>query len=139
MVILCLLFSGTNGNINILPDGSGEVLLKADPSSNLGAVTKQYVDAIASGFRVKEPVKVKSTSALTVSSAAQVLTNSSNGAITGFTSDFDGISLSLNNRVLIASQTNAVENGLYYVSDAGSASTPWKLTRTTDADGTPRQ
>lgn len=38
----------TNGNISLLPDGSGEALVKADPVSNLGIATKQYVDAKAS-------------------------------------------------------------------------------------------
>jgi len=36
--------SGTNSDISLLPDGSGEVLLNADPVSNLAAATKQYVD-----------------------------------------------------------------------------------------------
>jgi len=36
------------GNISILPNGNGLVLLKADPSSALGAATKQYVDGVAS-------------------------------------------------------------------------------------------
>jgi hypothetical protein len=36
-----------NGNINIIPDGTGEVLLNANPSSNLGASTKQYTDTKA--------------------------------------------------------------------------------------------
>lgn len=38
-----------NGDINIIPDGSGEVLLNANPTSALGAATKQYVDAVAGG------------------------------------------------------------------------------------------
>ena len=39
----------TSSNINIFPDGSGEVLLKNNPVSALGAATKQYVDAVAGG------------------------------------------------------------------------------------------
>lgn len=38
-----------NGDINILPDGTGEVLLKSDPVSALGAATKAYVDASVGG------------------------------------------------------------------------------------------
>jgi len=34
----------TNANINIVPNGSGQILLKADPVSALGAATKEYVD-----------------------------------------------------------------------------------------------
>lgn len=33
-----------NTDIQLLPDGKGQVLLKGDPVSSLGAVTKQYVD-----------------------------------------------------------------------------------------------
>lgn len=33
-----------NGNINLLPNGIGEVLLKSDPTSSLAAATKHYVD-----------------------------------------------------------------------------------------------
>lgn len=41
--------STPNTDINIIPDGSGEVLLKSDPVSALGAATKQYVDFVATG------------------------------------------------------------------------------------------
>jgi hypothetical protein len=37
----------TDGNISIIPNGTGEVLLKANPSSDLGASTKQYTDTKA--------------------------------------------------------------------------------------------
>ncbi len=37
-------------------------------------------------------------------------------------------------RVLIYSQTNAAQNGVYTVTDVGSGSTNWVLTRATDAD-----
>lgn len=39
-----------DGDINILPNGLGEVLLKSDPVSALGAATKQYADAKKSIF-----------------------------------------------------------------------------------------
>ncbi len=46
----------------------------------------------------------------------------------------DGISPALSDRVLVKDQTNPYENGVYTVSDVGSGSTPWILTRTTDFD-----
>jgi hypothetical protein len=46
----------------------------------------------------------------------------------------DTITLGVTNRVLVASQTNAFENGVYTVTDTGSISTNWELTRATDAD-----
>ena len=42
--------------------------------------------------------------------------------------------MSLNDRVLIYEQTNGYENGVYTVTNVGSASTNWVLTRATDAD-----
>lgn len=41
--------STPNTDINIIPDGTGEVLLKSDPVSVLGAATKQYVDFVVGG------------------------------------------------------------------------------------------
>jgi len=46
----------------------------------------------------------------------------------------DDVALSLNDRVLIYEQTNGYENGVYTVTNVGSASTNWVLTRATDAD-----
>jgi len=46
----------------------------------------------------------------------------------------DGVTLSVNDRVLIYNQTNAYENGIYTVTNTGSASTNWVMTRATDAD-----
>ena len=39
--------TNTDGNINILPNGNGEVLLNANPLSDLGVSTKQYTDTKA--------------------------------------------------------------------------------------------
>lgn len=41
--------TNTNGNISILPNGTGQVLVNADPIVNLGVATKQYVDTTISG------------------------------------------------------------------------------------------
>jgi hypothetical protein len=45
-----------------------------------------------------------------------------------------GVTLSTNDRVLIYEQTDATQNGVYTVTDTGSASTNWVLTRSTDTD-----
>ena len=44
----------------------------------------------------------------------------------------DNITVSNGNRVLVLSQTNGYENGVYTVTDVGSVSTAWVLTRATD-------
>jgi hypothetical protein len=46
----------------------------------------------------------------------------------------DGINLSNTNRVLVYTQTNAYENGVYVVSDAGNSTAAWVLTRASDFD-----
>lgn len=127
----------TNGNINILPNGTGEVLLKADPVSNLGAVTKQYVDGIASGLDIKESVRVKTDAALptyTQSGTGVGATLTATG--TGSFPSVDGVTISLNDRILVCGlgTTSDVHNGIYTLTDAGSGSGSWVLTRATDAD-----
>jgi hypothetical protein len=46
----------------------------------------------------------------------------------------DSVSLSVGNRVLVYVQTNAFENGIYDVTDVGSGSTNWILTRSANED-----
>jgi hypothetical protein len=45
----------------------------------------------------------------------------------------DGVTLSATNRVMVRLQTNGAENGVYVVTDVGSGSTNWVLTRADDA------
>ncbi len=46
----------------------------------------------------------------------------------------DGVTMVLNDRVLVYEQADATQNGVYTVTDIGSASTNWVLTRSTDTD-----
>ena len=46
----------------------------------------------------------------------------------------DTVPLSVNDRVLVRSQTNAFENGVYVVSNVGNVTTNWILTRASDGD-----
>ena len=46
----------------------------------------------------------------------------------------DGITLSVSDRVMVRLQTNGFENGVYVVTNVGSGSTNWVLTRSTDAN-----
>lgn len=47
----------------------------------------------------------------------------------------DGVVVSLNDRILVAFQTDPIENGVYSVTVVGDSGTPWVLTRVTDYDG----
>jgi len=46
----------------------------------------------------------------------------------------DGVTMTGGERVLIYNQTNAFENGVYVVTDEGSVSSPWILTRSSDTN-----
>jgi len=116
---------------------SGTVTLNADPASALQAATKQYVDNIAAaGLHYHAPVRVEQEGNLTVTydngtaGVGATLTNAGTQAALVI----DGVTMSTSDRVLIYEQTDATQNGVYTVTDVGSASTNWVLTRATDAD-----
>src|SRR5690349_13481786 len=44
----------------------------------------------------------------------------------------DGVNPILGDRILVAGQTAAEQNGVYFVSEVGSATVPWVLTRSPD-------
>ena len=46
----------------------------------------------------------------------------------------DGVTLSVSDRVLVYTQTNAIQNGVYVVTSVGSGATNWILTRSSDTD-----
>lgn len=100
-----------------------------DPTNAQDAATKNYVDAARAGLSVKDPVRVATTVNLSATYASNILTASANGSIS-----IDGVTLALNDRVLVKNQTTATQNGIYYVTQLGDASNPWKLTRTNDAN-----
>mgnify|MGYP006275424413 CR=1 FL=1 len=85
---------------------------------------------------VKLPVIVATTSNLDAtynngtSGVGATLTNAGTQAVLVI----DGVTLSVGQRVLVPYQTSQVQNGVYTVTNAGSASTNWVLTRATDYD-----
>jgi hypothetical protein len=116
---------------------TGNLILNADPSANLQAATKQYVDTIAAaGLHYHDPVRVESPIALTVTynngtaGVGATLTNAGTQAALVV----DGVTLDVADRVLIYVQADATQNGVYTVTDVGSGSTNWVMTRATDAD-----
>tara|TARA_R110002096_G_scaffold352822_1_gene545968 strand:- start:210 stop:1892 length:1683 start_codon:yes stop_codon:yes gene_type:complete len=118
-------------------DNSGDLLLTQDPTSNLQAATKQYVDTIAAaGIHYHQPVRCETTANLNAtynngaSGVGATLTNAGTQAALVL----DGVSVSATNRVMVQDQTTKPYNGVYTVTTVGSASTNWVLTRATDAD-----
>lgn len=86
-------------------------------------------------FYYKNIVSVATTSALNATynngtdGVGATLTSNVNGAIV-----VDSNTLSVGDRVLAKSQSPTYENGIYTVTDAGSVSTPYILTRAVDYD-----
>ena len=113
--------SGANANIYLLPKGTGTVDVSskritnvATPTDGYDAVNKSYADALVSGLDVKNSVRVISKSNITLSG----------------TQTIDGVAVVADDRVLVAGQTTASENGIYDVK-AGA----W--VRSADADNSP--
>jgi len=118
---------------------TGALTLSGAPTTDLHAATKLYVDNVTAGINFHESVHAASTSSLSV-----VYNNGTSGVGATLTADtnrafavLDGESVSLNQRVLIKDQTDSKQNGIYTLTTVGSGSTPWVLTRATDADNNP--
>lgn len=134
----------TNGNIVLNPDGTGvidastsRIINVTNPTDAQDAATKQYVDTIASAsLHYHDPVRVESPIALNATydngtaGVGATLTNAGTQAALVI----DGVTVSTNDRVLIYQQANTAHNGIYTVTDTGSVSTNWVLTRATDTD-----
>lgn len=123
---------------------AGTIVIEGAAYSNAANITalnqlatKAYVDnATAAGLHIHEPVEVATTGNLVaiydngVNGVGATLTNNA----TQETVIIDNVTLSANNRVLVWQQSNAVQNGVYVVTDTGSNATNWVLTRSDDAD-----
>lgn len=115
---------------------TGALILNADPATALGAATKQYVDNVAVVSEIKASVICASTVALTALYANGALgvgaTLTNNAAQAAFSTD--GISPTINSRVLIKNQASTFQNGIYTLTTVGTGATNWVLTRATDYD-----
>jgi len=112
---------------------TGKITLDGDPSSALHATTKQYVDNTASGIVAKPQVlgattvNIDATYNNGTAGVGATLTHNTNGE---FPSSAGGASgWAVGKGILVKNQTNKAQNGRYYISNMGSASTPYVLTR----------
>jgi len=118
---------------------TGHLTLSGAPESALHAATKSYVDNIATGLNFHPAVHFATSTNITTDysngtdGVGATLTAMSNGAI----GTIDGHQAVLNDRVLVKAQTDAKQNGIYYVSNAGGSSSKWVLTRALDSDNSP--
>jgi hypothetical protein len=107
------------------------------PAASTDIVNKTYVDTlVSSGVHFHTPVRVESPTPLTVTynngtaGVGATLTN----AGTQVALSIDGVALSVSDRVLVYTQANATQNGVYVVTSVGSGSTNWVMTRSDDTD-----
>ena len=114
--------------------------ITTNAASATDITNKTYVDGLFStGISYHDPVLVEEDVAL---DAVYVQPNgASNGVGATLTNNaanaaliVDGVSVSNTARILVYAQSNAVQNGVYTVTNPGNASAQWVLTRATDAD-----
>ena len=101
----------------------------AEPINSSDLATRGFVESVAQGLDVKEAVKVATVGGLagTYATGGQTLTANSNGAI-----QVDGVTLSAADRVLLRSQADGTQNGVFTVTTVGDGSNPFVLTRALD-------
>ena len=106
------------------------------PVNNTDIVNKQYADAIASGIHFHEAVSLATTTALPAntynngtSGVGATLTATANGALS-----VDSTLTVVTERILVKNEVAGANNGVYTVTQVGSAGTPYILTRATDFD-----
>ena len=80
---------------------TGALILSGAPAEDLQAATKAYVDSVVQGLDIKESVRCASVENITLSGVQTI----------------DGVALAVGDRVLVKSQTNAAENGIYVVAE----------------------
>lgn len=122
-----------SGTLNM---GSNYITDVLDPVNAQDAATKAYVDSVATGLEILQPVRASTTGNLSATynngtaGVGATLTNNGTQAALAL----DGVNLSTSDRVLVKNQTSQLQNGIYTVTTVGDSSTNWVLTRSTDFD-----
>ena len=79
----------------------------ATPSASTDAANKAYVDSVATGLDVKQSVRTTTTANITSLAG-------------GAPNTLDGVTLAVNDRILVKDQTTASQNGIYVVQTVGT-------------------
>jgi len=129
--------SGTNTDITSVTLTSGTITTA--PSSSTDIVNKSYADSIASGVNFHAACNYATTAAL----AANTYNNGASGvgatltAVAVGTLTIDSYTLVIGDvgkRLLIKNEVTQANNGVYTLTQAGTALLPYILTRATDYD-----
>ena len=131
--------SVTNTSIDSIALTTGTI--SSTPSASTDIVNKAYADSIASGINFHQSCVY----ATTVDLGTVIYNNGTSGVGATLTKDTPYSTLAIDGhtfvsptdigkRVLVKNQSNTAYNGVYTVTDVGSGSTAWVLTRATDFD-----
>lgn len=112
----------TNPTISILNNGAAH---KIAPTALFPTAT-----AVAAATTAVLPSTAAIIYANGAAGVGATLTRGENGAL----GTIDGVTLAVNDRILVKNQASALQNGIYVVTAVGSGGAPYVLTRATDAD-----
>jgi hypothetical protein len=134
---LSLAKSGANTDLTSVALTTGTI--NTAPSSSTDIVNKSYADSIAAGVNFHAACQYATTAALPAntynngtSGIGATLTANANGTLT-----IDSYTLVIGDvgkRLLIKNEATTANNGVYTLTQAGTASLPYILTRATDYD-----
>jgi len=133
--------TASNKDINLSPHGTGTVVVPSGYEDRAGftdnsLANKMYVDQVAQGLDTKPSCKLATTANLSATysngsaGVGATLTNSGTQAVLVL----DTQAANVGDRILVKDQTTRTQNGIYSVTNVGSASTNWVLTRSTPED-----
>ena len=129
--------SGANTNLTSVALTSGTV--STAPSSSSDIVNKSYADSIAAGVNFHAACQYATTAALPANTynngtggVGATLTGNAVGTLT--IDSYTLVSGDVGNRLLIKNEATQANNGVYTLTQAGTAGLPYILTRATDYD-----
>jgi hypothetical protein len=130
--------TGTNQSITLAPSGSGvisannaKITSLATPTAPADAATKQYVDDTAQGLSIRGSSQVATGANLPATYNNGTAGVGATLILDTVTTVIDGYTLVIGDRVLVKSQTNLPENGIYVVTQITGTTV---LTRAADFD-----
>ena len=129
--------SGANTDITSIALTTGTI--STAPSSGTDIVNKSYADSIASGINFHAACNYATTASL----SANTYNNGSSGVGATLTANANGtliidgytfVSGDVGKRILVKNESTQANNGVYTLTQAGTAGLPYILTRATDYD-----